>query len=546
MNSSEVTVILSAGRVNPRDLPLPYIPSVGLVPVNGRPAISILLDDLLRRGLQNCVVVLREDDGRLAEFLDRSYRKRMQLVLSKVAARGTILDSVQAGLETARSLVPDAAVRLLLGDTLIPDELPSAGDYVCVKQVEDSERWCLARFGADAVITELIDKPVEPPQAPYYALAGFYRFADMACFAACVGRAKARNLRELSAVLQEYMQCRPLMARLTDVWFDFGHIDGLVEARRRLLRPRFFNDLAIDPVLSTITKRSHNEAKLANELAWYEAIPDALKALTPRILSHRQNGEEVRIVQEYYGYPSLAELFVFGDLHRERWESILRHLFRVHDRLAAHQSSLTHQELRAAYELKTTERLEALAGQDREWVRRLDEPLWEVNGCRLIGLPGLRSRLNAEIGRLCDTARIGVLHGDYCFSNILFDLNSQITRLIDPRGSFGRQGIYGDVRYDLAKLRHSACGHYDFIVADMFTLSGSGSVWEFELLVSAPSSELAPLFDRLVIERGLVPRDVQLIEGLLFLTMPPLHSDQPRRQMAMFLTALKILNSTLL
>lgn len=542
----DVTIILSAGRINSRDLPLPYVPSVGLVPVNGRPAISILLDDILHRGLSPCIVVLREDDARLAEFLERTYCKRMQLLLSKVTEGGSILDSVQAGLGQVKALGRNVAVRLLLGDTLILDELPSAGDYVCIKQVEDSERWCLARITAEGKISELLDKPSKRPPPPYYALAGFYRFSDLDLLKSCLDQVIQRNARELSAVLREYMQHRALTTQLTDTWFDFGHIDGLIEARRRLLRPRFFNDLTIDPVLSTITKRSRNEEKLSDEHAWYESIPNDLKALTPRILSRQEKNAEICIVQEYYGYPSLAELFVFGDLHRERWESILRHLFRVHDRLANHKGSLTSEDIHAVYAVKTDQRLEALAKESSEWRQRLTETEWVLNGRHLVGLPGLMGRLKTEIPQLCSGARIGVLHGDYCFSNILYDLNSQITRLIDPRGSFGRKGVYGDVRYDLAKLRHSVCGHYDFIVADMFTLNGSDRVWELDLLGAQANMELAWLFDELAKERGLSPRDIQLIEGLLFLTMPPLHSDYPRRQLAMFFKALLILNDTLL
>ena len=37
----------------------------------------------------------------------------------------------------------------------------------------------------------------------------------------------------------------------------------------------------------------------------------------------------------------------------------------------------------------------------------------------------------------------------------------------------GHKGIYGDARYDIAKLRHSACGLYDVLVADSVCTFGN-------------------------------------------------------------------------
>ena len=44
-----------------------------------------------------------------------------------------------------------------------------------------------------------------------------------------------------------------------------------------------------------------------------------------------------------------------------------------------------------------------------------------------------------------------VIHGDFCFSNILYDFKSQSIKVIDPRGvnMAGEYSIYGDIRYDV-------------------------------------------------------------------------------------------------
>ena len=52
-------------------------------------------------------------------------------------------------------------------------------------------------------------------------------------------------------------------------------------------------------------------------------------------------------------------------------------------------------------------------------------------------------------------SEFSVIHGDPCFTNILIEETYNFMRLIDPRGSFGSFDIYGDSRYDLAKIFHS-------------------------------------------------------------------------------------------
>jgi thiamine kinase-like enzyme len=53
-----------------------------------------------------------------------------------------------------------------------------------------------------------------------------------------------------------------------------------------------------------------------------------------------------------------------------------------------------------------------------------------------------------------------VIHRDPTFSNIFITTDKEI-KFIDPRDYFGNSKIFGDPRYDLAKLYYSAIGNYD-------------------------------------------------------------------------------------
>jgi thiamine kinase-like enzyme len=52
------------------------------------------------------------------------------------------------------------------------------------------------------------------------------------------------------------------------------------------------------------------------------------------------------------------------------------------------------------------------------------------------------------------------IHGDATFSNTVIDDKLRVW-FIDPRGYFVKPGIFGDARYDFAKVFYSAVGGYD-------------------------------------------------------------------------------------
>jgi hypothetical protein len=277
-------------------------------------------------------------------------------------------------------------------------------------------------------------------------------------------------------------------------------------------------------------------------LDWYLSLPDDLQALTPRILRHENTNDHVRIVQEFYGYPTLAELYVYGDLDIEIWESILRKVLSVQREFNRYPGELTEDEIQTMYWGKTFKRIEILS-QITYWRSLLAKPEIQWNGQSLINVHEIITELEPVIKNLAVSAQVGIIHGDFCFSNILFDVNSQIIRLIDPRGRFGRKGIYGDRRYDIAKLRHSISGLYDFILADLFQISESDSgAFSGCIFTNGLQKSLMDYFDHLVEQNGYSLQEVRLIEGLLFISMLPYHQDTPDRQKMLYLTGLVLLN----
>src|SRR5688572_30473915 len=112
MHLTSTTIILCGGPINYSNLPVGTNQSNAMVPVNGRPVISWILDDLLEKQVGHVTIVLREQDHRLQIFLQRAYTERINITIATLHHDGTIIQSLAAGLQSSPT---SGQVRVLLG-----------------------------------------------------------------------------------------------------------------------------------------------------------------------------------------------------------------------------------------------------------------------------------------------------------------------------------------------------------------------------------------------------------------------------------------------
>lgn len=193
---------------------------------------------------------------------------------------------------------------------------------------------------------------------------------------------------------------------------------------------------------------------------------------------------------------------------------------------------------------KTLRRLEKLRGKDEFknfFTRKIiinGKPFHSLNEIIAL-LPDMVSRLLFE-----NVAEyFSVIHGDLCLPNILVEEEHKFLRLVDPRGKFGDFDIYGDWRYDLAKLLHSLEGNYDFIIEDEFKVNVHDAAIDYEM--NFDFSEYREKFFK-VFENQLrnLPA-LRLIEATLFLSMIPLHENSLSRQQVMLARGIELFEAVL-
>jgi len=452
------------------------------------------------------------------------------------ATLGTaVREFLAAGLAKAAGGGP---LDLLYGDTLVTDPLREGSDWLAIGHTDEYYDW-----------------HHEAPESgqPGGAWTGLFSFADTALLAE-----QLAGTDDFIAAVQGYdRRIGGLAHWQVSRWLDFGHVHTYFDSKRVMTTQRHFNQLRV--LDGVVTKSSGDSAKILAEASWFELAPAAIKpflapyicrteAAAPSHNGHLHDGVLLDGYQlsddqlagyqlEYLHLATLSELYVFGRLPERVW----RRIFRACDAYLRTAGSLPAAPLdadfaRQTYVDKTAQRLQAYADH-----ADIDlDAAWTLNERPA---PSLRTMAQeAGDALLAAPALPSFLHGDFCFSNILFDFRAGRVKTIDPRGTdaLGRPSRFGDLRYDLGKLAHSVLGLYDFIVAGFYLLRRDGQDLHLRVL-----SERCLTVQRLFAATafaGRTPAEWQSypVMVLLFLSMLPLHADDPRRQQALMANGIRL------
>jgi hypothetical protein len=422
---------------------------------------------------------------------------------------------------------PTAPLRILHGDTLIED-LPAGLDLVALSEVDGAYDWAVWHDDGDRRLARL-DAPHEPERTRIAN--GYFAFAQVGLLVRSILAASGSFVEGING----YDRVRRLRGAEVAHWFDLGHLDTYYRSRARITTQRAFNRLLIDGTV--VRKSSRDTAKMQAESSWFRSVPAALRVHLPQLVGEN-TGEWSGYELQYLYLPTLSDLYVFGRLPPFEWRRVFAACFRFLDACSAHPGPPPPR-LEAFFNTKTRGRVAQFVrerGIDPDAPRR-------VNGRMAAGITAVMDDVDAIVGRMPPAPTSTVMHGDFCFSNVFFDFRSQSVRVIDPRGCLpdGTPSIYGDQRYDIAKLAHSVLGLYDFLVAGYFQLERSGDDTRLDLPVWPAMGDVQALFARMVGERyGLSQRELVAMQVHLFLSMLPLHADDPVRQDALLANALRL------
>jgi hypothetical protein len=325
-----------------------------------------------------------------------------------------------------------------------------------------------------------------------------------------------------------------------NIFVDLARYTSFLEFITSHFQARHFNEIGYDRF--TVKKSSHDKKKMRREYGYYGMIPEAMRPFFVQAFDFEEASDSASYKMERLNIPDVALQWVHDAFDQDEFQQLLDRLFHFVDSRIRRSAAggLAEEQHRELYLTKVEERIALL--KTLPIYPRLDGVL--SGGTKFANVDALFKRyikLLNKLSRGNRTQAFCVSHGDLCFSNILYDKRTQLMKLIDPRGAEVENEMFMDPYYDLAKLSHSILGNYDYINSGYFsTHIGHDLGLELKISGSAQSSKQAA-FRVAVTESGFSLDAVRLYEASLFISMLPLHADEPDKLVAFALTADAIL-----
>ncbi|HHY1237201.1 TPA: capsular biosynthesis protein, partial [Campylobacter jejuni] len=304
-----------------------------------------------------------------------------------------------------------------------------------------------------------------------------------------------------------------------NTWLDFGLITSYFHSKKAVSTQRNFNNIDISN--GYIKKSSSWQEKIKAEINWFNNLPKELFIYTPKVITCKDSYEI-----EYLCNNTLAELYVFGKLPSYVWKRIFKSLKEFLDKLHSFKSN--DKDINFNCKEKTLKRLQEFSKQSGIDLHKNIV----INSKSYPSILTLVDKLDFYIN---DMNEFSLIHGDFCFSNIMYDFRSGTIKTFDPRGFdfSGKITPYGDKKYDFAKLVHSVFGLYDFIIAGFFECKVNSDNIEFfieeDKNILDIQKEFLNIFN--------IDDNIKALTLHLFLSMLPLHNDFKEKQMAFLANA---------
>ncbi len=109
------------------------------------------------------------------------------------------------------------------------------------------------------------------------------------------------------------------------------------------------------------------------------------------------------------------------------------------------------------------------------------------------------------------------IHGDCQLTNTMIDKNGKIF-FIDARGYFGKSQIFGDVRYDWAKVYYALAGNFDQFNIKNFDLNIEDNKVEFNIH-SGGWEFLTDYFLSIIPKTEASIKEIKLIHAIIWMSL---------------------------
>lgn len=320
---------------------------------------------------------------------------------------------------------------------------------------------------------------------------------------------------------------------------DVNDVNNLISCITGSFDSRYFNTLHGDDY--TIEKSSTNKKKIKAEYSFYHLLPEEMKFWFVMPFKYCEDEKSASYKMERLHMTDLAIKWICGSIDEAEFEKIIdKYLFFLSSRKTKNVTKQEYDSIaKTLYEDKVRSRIEALKGLEAyKKIKRILDSLQENMLDVLVNKYfELKEKVEAKNNYPCISV-IG--HGDLCFSNSLYNKPTRTLKFIDPKGAISEEDLWTNPYYDVAKLSHSICGNYDFFNNSLFDIKLCDD-FKYKLEIPFDNSKYVQIFKRKIEENGFSYLAVRLYEASLFISMLPLHIDNPYKVLGFILNANNIL-----
>jgi glucose-1-phosphate thymidylyltransferase len=232
--------IILAGGSGTRLYPITKVVSKQLLPVYDKPMIYYPLSVLMLAGIQEILIISTPED--LPNF-EKLLGDGSEIGLKISYAVQPSPDGLAEAFIIGEEFIGNDDVCLILGDNIFygygfsgilqnaRNNVAEGKSTVFGYYVNDPERYGVAEFDSDGIVTSIEEKPEHP--ASNYAVVGLYFYTNDVLQIAKNIQPSERGELEITSVNQEYLKQQNLKVELLGrgfAWLDTGTHDSLMEA----------------------------------------------------------------------------------------------------------------------------------------------------------------------------------------------------------------------------------------------------------------------------------------------------------------------------
>lgn len=354
-----------------------------------------------------------------------------------------------------------------------------------------------------------------------------------------------KNRSEYISFIKEYKNQDSLNflttdAILTNCFADLTNYNTLLMYISSGFDARYFNSLHGDSY--TVTKRSSDKKKMKMEYNYYWLLPESMKMWMVMPYNLQEGPDWASYTMERMPMTDIAIRWTHGAVNNEELKNILEKTFYFFSQRTERKVSKEAYQKNAEklYITKIDDRIADFKKQpEYKKISELIEVGTDYNNIDdiITHYKDLYRRITKKI-KNAPKSVIG--HGDVFFANMLYSKELGLLRLIDPKGALTKDDLWMDPYYDIAKLSHSICGNYDFFNTGSYSIDYDKNL-KFKLNVFTDNSKAKELFKSYLEKNGYSYTLTRLYEASLFLSMLPLHIDNPHKVFGFILNAISIL-----